>query len=47
MFILLCENWRFNLQTSEKLWSQNIVRHESGRNIGHEMVVTLEIYTRK
>ena len=24
-----------NLQISEKLWSQNILRYESGRNIEH------------
>ena len=36
-----------NLQISENLCSQNIVRHESGRNIGHQMVVSLKIKTNK
>ena len=46
IYILL---WKLEIKPTNpwKLWSQNIVRHESGRNIGHEMVVTLKINTRK
>ena len=41
--------WKLEIKPKNqwKVMITNIVRHESGRNIGHEMVVTLKINSRK